>query len=65
MSFSEFAEYCFSVLYATLPAQFVSLPSDDHANSGESTLLVIAAEQILRNVLLSTDVFPSATVVDF
>src|SRR6266576_4764077 len=51
MFFSEVAEYCFSVLYSRLPAQFFSLLSDD-ANSGEIIRLVSAAEQTFRNVLL-------------
>src|SRR6266576_1149498 len=51
MFFSEVAEYCFSVLYSRLPAQFFSLLSDD-SNSGEIIRLVSAAEQTFRNVLL-------------
>src|SRR5258705_2043412 len=55
MSFIEFAEYCFSVPYSRLPAQFLSLLSDD-ANRGEIIRLVSAAERTLRNVLLFTGV---------
>src|SRR5579863_9774175 len=50
---SEFAVVNFSVLYSRLPAQFLSLSLCVHDNNGAIKGLVSAAEQSLRNSLLS------------
>src|SRR5690349_837728 len=52
-SAAALAMCCFCVLYTTLPAQLVSLPSAGHNEKGVSILLPTAAEHILRNVRLS------------